>query len=234
MTVNQVAVVGGGLMGGDIADVAAVAGCSVVLREIDKASLDSARARIEKGLERAVRSGKADTGQQSEVLLDRIAFTTALDDLSEAEVVIEAVPEDIELKTTVLRDVAESVGPAAVIASNTSSIPIAQLAGRLPHPERVLGLHFFSPVPAMKLVEVVVALDTSPDTVERAKAFAEQIGKVSIETKDRSGFIVNMLLVPYLMARCACTRRASPIARRSTRPCSSAAGIRWDRSRCAI
>jgi 3-hydroxybutyryl-CoA dehydrogenase len=114
--------------------------------------------------------------------------------------VVEAVPEDEQLKTQVMRAIDEVAGDHTVIASNTSSIPIAQLAQAARNPDRVIGLHFFSPVPVMRLVEVVVALDTSADTVATAKAFAERIGKRPIETKDRSGFIVNMLLVPYLMA----------------------------------
>jgi 3-hydroxybutyryl-CoA dehydrogenase len=114
--------------------------------------------------------------------------------------VIEAVPVLEQLKLEVMRAVDEVVGDHAIIASNTSSIPIAELAQSVHSPERVLGLHFFSPVPVMTLVEVVIALDTAPETVDAAKTFVERIGKCPIETKDRSGFIVNMLLVPYLMA----------------------------------
>ena len=110
------------------------------------------------------------------------------------------MPENADLKAAILTQVAGIVSEGALIASNTSSIPIAQLAAGVRRPERVLGLHFFSPVPVMKLVEVVVALDTSEETVAAAREFAERIGKRPIETKDRSGFIVNMLLVPYLMA----------------------------------
>src|SRR6185503_10685933 len=109
-------------------------------------------------------------------------------------------PENAELKVNILAQVAGIVSEDALIASNTSSIPIAQLAAGLPRPDRVLGLHFFSPVPVMRLVEVVVALDTSAETVAAAQAFAERVGKRAIVTKDRSGFVVNMLLVPYLMA----------------------------------
>jgi 3-hydroxybutyryl-CoA dehydrogenase len=114
--------------------------------------------------------------------------------------VIEAVPEDEQLKLRVMNSIAEVVSEGAIVASNTSSIPIAELAQAMPTPERVLGLHFFSPVPVMPLVEVVVALDTSEGTIDRAKQFVQRLGKRPIETKDRSGFIVNMLLVPYLMA----------------------------------
>ena len=113
---------------------------------------------------------------------------------------VEAVPEDLRLKLVVMRAIDGVVGEDTIIASNTSSIPIAELAQAVRAPARVLGLHFFSPVPVMTLVEVVVALDTGSDTIASAKAFVERLGKRPIETKDRSGFIVNLLLVPYLMA----------------------------------
>lgn len=199
MTIERVAVLGGGLMGSGIAEAVAAAGLPVVIREVHDAAATAARARIEGSVAHAVERGKLDAAQSDE-LLARIDFTTDLDDIADADLVIEAVPEDAGLKAAVLTDVAGRASGEAIIASNTSSIPIAQLAAGLPHPERVLGLHFFSPVPVMKLVEVVVALDTSADTVAAARAFCERIGKVAIETKDRSGFIVNMLLVPYLMA----------------------------------
>jgi 3-hydroxybutyryl-CoA dehydrogenase len=116
------------------------------------------------------------------------------------DLVLVAVPEDERLKLEVMHAIDQVVGTETIVASNTSSIPIAELAQALREPGRVLGLHFFSPVPVMRLVEVVVALDTRPEIVATAKSFAERIGKSPIETKDRSGFIVNMLLVPYLMA----------------------------------
>jgi 3-hydroxybutyryl-CoA dehydrogenase len=146
-----------------------------------------------------VERGKVDEAGAA-VILNRITYTHRLEDLADADLVIEAVPENVELKTAILQQVAGIVSEDVMIASNTSSIPIAQLAGGLPRPERVLGLHFFSPVPVMRLVEIVVALDTSEATQETAQEFAERIGKRPIVTKDRSGFIVNMLLVPYLMA----------------------------------
>jgi 3-hydroxybutyryl-CoA dehydrogenase len=199
MSIDRVAVLGGGLMGSGIAESIAIAGLDVQLRDIDDTAVSAAHARIEGSLERAVRSGKVAEPERDSAL-GRIGFTTEIDDLADVDLVIEAVPEDAGLKTRVLGDVAQVVGDDAIIASNTSSIPIAQLAASVPVPERVLGLHFFSPVPVMKLVEIVVALDTSDETVEAASGFAERIGKTGIKTKDRSGFIVNMLLVPYLVA----------------------------------
>jgi len=199
MSIETVAVLGGGLMGSGIAESVARAGLTVVIRDIDEAAFEAARGRIESSLGRAVERGKVDEAGAAEIL-NRITYTDSLADIAEADLVIEAVPENAELKANILGQVAGIVSADALIASNTSSIPIAQLAANIERPERVLGLHFFSPVPVMKLVEIVVALDTAEATVAAAHDFADRIGKRSIVTKDRSGFIVNMLLVPYLMA----------------------------------
>lgn len=197
--IESVAVVGGGFMGSGIAESVAVAGLPVVVRDVDQHSVEQARGRIETSLARAVRRGKLDQDRAQSVW-DRIELTTELDAVAGADLVVEAVPENRELKLEVMRAIDAIVPGDVIVASNTSSIPIAELAQTMRAPQRVLGMHFFSPVPVMGLVEIVVALDTSPETVAVAKTFAEQIGKVPIETKDRSGFIVNMLLVPYLMA----------------------------------
>ncbi len=197
--IEAVAVVGGGFMGSGIAESVAVAGLPVVVREPEQPLVERARERIETSMGRAVERGKLEEGARDEAL-GRITLTTDLDALGEADLVLEAVPEDLELKRAVMREIAGVALEDSIVASNTSSIPIAELARFVSSPERVLGLHFFSPVPVMRLVEVVRALDTSDETVESARAFAERIGKQPIETRDRSGFIVNMLLVPYLMA----------------------------------
>jgi 3-hydroxybutyryl-CoA dehydrogenase len=199
MSIEKVAVLGGGLMGSGIAESVARADLSVVVRDIDEAAFEAARGRIEASLGHAVERGKVDRGDAA-AILDRIAYTDRLEDVADADLVIEAVPENAELKANILGQVAGIVGVDALIASNTSSIPIAQLAAGIERPERVLGLHFFSPVPVMRLVEIVVALDTAEATVAAAQDFAARVGKRAIVTKDRSGFIVNMLLVPYLMA----------------------------------
>ena len=199
MAVQNVAVLGGGLMGSGIAEVSAASGLAVVVRDVSEEALGAARGRIEASQARAVKGGKATKDTATEILA-RIHFTMHLHELADADLVVEAVPEDVELKTQVLREVAEVVTEEALIASNTSSIPIAELAAVVPNPGRVLGLHFFSPVPVMSLVEIVVALDTTAGTAAAGKEFVERIGKTAIETKDRSGFIVNLLLVPYLMA----------------------------------
>jgi 3-hydroxybutyryl-CoA dehydrogenase len=199
MSIERVAVLGGGLMGSGIAESVAVAGFEVVVKEVDDRAVEALRDRLEASLHRATERGKIDPAA-AEKVLERTQMTTDRDAVRDADLVIEAVPEDAAVKTMVLGEVADVVGAETIIASNTSSIPIAQLAAALPNPDHVLGLHFFSPVPVMRLVEVVVALDTSPTVVAIARAFVEQLGKTPIETKDRSGFIVNMLLVPYLMA----------------------------------
>ena len=197
--INLVGVVGGGFMGTGIAESVAAAGLHVVVRDVDEAALERAREAIERSVHRAVQRDKMSSEDAAE-LRERIETTTEWQALRDADLFIEAVPEALDLKVDIMAQIEEIAAPQAVIASNTSSIPIAQLAAPVSHRERVVGLHFFSPVPVMKLVEVVRGLDTSDETIETAKAFAERLDKRPIVTKDRSGFIVNMLLVPYLMA----------------------------------
>jgi 3-hydroxybutyryl-CoA dehydrogenase len=195
--VSTVAVVGGGLMGSGIAEAALLSGLSVIVREIPE-GLERTRDRLTGAVDRAVAKGKLDAAEREDALR-RLATTSDLEEVKGADLVIEAVPEVVDLKLSLLQAIDGLVSTSAIIASNTSSIPIAQLASVVTRRERVVGLHFFSPVPVMPLVEVVRALDTSDDTVEDARAFVHQLGKQPIVTKDRSGFIVNMLLTPYLM-----------------------------------
>ena len=195
--INSVGVVGGGLMGAGIAEVSAVAGMPVVVRDLPQ-FLDAARGRVATSLAGAVKRGKMDQAKRDEVFA-RISFTPDLEDVASADIVIEAVPEIIGLKVSLIKELDELVSPGTVIATNTSSIPIAELAGTVQHPGRVVGVHFFSPVPVMKLVEIVVALDTGPEAADIAFAFAKKLGKHPIRAKDRSGFIVNFLLVGYVM-----------------------------------
>jgi 3-hydroxybutyryl-CoA dehydrogenase len=197
--VDRVGIAGAGFMGSGIAESVARAGMPVTLYEPEQAALDRARGRIEKSVERAVSRGKLDEAEAGE-LVGRVGTTTELEGLDGSDLVIEAVFEDPDVKGRLFGELDQRLPGAALLASNTSSIPIAQLASWTERPERVIGLHFFSPVPVMKLVEIVIALDTADATVERAEGFVEAIGKNPIRTKDRSGFIVNMLLVPYLMA----------------------------------
>jgi 3-hydroxybutyryl-CoA dehydrogenase len=197
--VTSIGVAGAGLMGSGIAEAAARAGIQVVLYEPEQAPLARSRTRVEASVARAVAGGKLDEADARE-LLGRVAWTASLDDLADAEVVIEAVVEDLDVKRALFAQIDAAAPTARILASNTSSIPIASLAAATTRPERVCGLHFFSPVPVMRLVEIVVGLDTSLATIAAADAFAAQIGKHPIRTKDRSGFVVNFLLVPYLMA----------------------------------
>ena len=197
--IDTVAIVGGGFMGTGIAEAVAVAGLPVVVCDVDEASIERGRARIESSLAESVRGAKLD-GAVADDVRARIELTTELDAIAGADLVIEAVPEQLDVKLAVMKGIDSVVPEQTIVASNTSAIPITQLAHALRHPERVLGMHFFPPVPEVALVEIIVGLDTSRETVDTAKSFAKRLGKTVIETKDRSGYIVNMLLVPYLMA----------------------------------
>jgi 3-hydroxybutyryl-CoA dehydrogenase len=196
--IETMGIVGGGFMGAGIAETTAVAGIPVVIRELPDC-LDATRRRIESSLARRVQRGKLDAAER-DAALGLITLTSELAELDGADLVIEAVSENVGLKISIMKALDGLLTSDAIIASNTSAIPIAQLAGAVSNPGRVVGLHFFSPVPVMGLVEIVRALDTSDDTLKQAQLFVERLGKHAIETKDRSGFIVNFLLIPYLMA----------------------------------
>jgi 3-hydroxybutyryl-CoA dehydrogenase len=199
MSISVVGIVGGGFMGSGIAESSAVAGKHVLVYEPDAAPLERSKTNLQSSVERAVSRGKI-AEEDAEAVIDRVVYTTRLEDLNTADAVIEAVSEDARLKADVFRRIDQVLPDAQFLASNTSSIPIAELGSQTRQPDRVLGLHFFSPVPVMALVEVVVALDTSAGTVAIAEEFVAELGKRAIRTKDRSGFIVNMLLVPYLIS----------------------------------
>jgi 3-hydroxybutyryl-CoA dehydrogenase len=199
MEVSVVGVVGAGFMGSGIAESASAAGKRVFLYEPAEAPLEHSRQMLAAALERAVRRERL-SREDADGQVERVTYTTRFEDLAGADAVIEAITEDARAKGELFKLLDAELPDARFLASNTSSIPIAELAAWTERPDRVLGLHFFSPVPVMKLVEVVVALETSDETVSAAEEFARGIGKHAIRTKDRSGFIVNMLLVPYLMA----------------------------------
>jgi 3-hydroxybutyryl-CoA dehydrogenase len=186
-------------MGSGIAEVVARAGFDVHVIEPDKQNLELARDRIADSVRRAMSAGKLEDGADDD-LLSRLHLMTAIDELPPCELAIEAVVENVDVKREVFRQLDAQLPAEALLASNTSSIPIAELAAVTDRPGRVLGLHFFSPAPIMRLVEVVAALETTPETLEIANAFVAALGKTAIPTKDRSGFIVNKLLVPYLVA----------------------------------
>ncbi|MEV4418962.1 3-hydroxybutyryl-CoA dehydrogenase [Patulibacter sp. NPDC049589] len=198
-TDRNVAIVGAGMMGTGIAETAARAGLTVTLYEPSPEPLEHSRERLASSLERIVSRGRL-TEEEAAATTARVTWTSDLEDLSDTTIVIEAVKEDVDVKRDVFSRLDRIVRPDALLLSNTSSIPIAELAAATGRPDRVAGLHFFSPVPVMSLVEIVVALETGDDTVARLEAFAAALGKHAVRTKDRSGFIVNFLLVPYLMA----------------------------------
>jgi 3-hydroxybutyryl-CoA dehydrogenase len=197
---ERVGVIGSGIMGAGIAEVAARSGCEVVVREVTAELAEAGRARIAASLDRAVTRGKLAAADR-DATLDRIRTTTSLDDLADRDLVIEAIVEDEPTKTALYRELSGLVRPDCVLASNTSSIPISRLAAAAQRPERVLGMHFFNPVPVLPLVELVPSLRTGQSTVDTARAFAEdRLGKKTVLCKDRAGFVVNALLVPYLLA----------------------------------
>jgi 3-hydroxybutyryl-CoA dehydrogenase len=196
---RKVGVVGGGIMGSGIAEVSARAGHDVLVREVDDAAAETAQLRLTTSLGRAVRAGKF-TEANRDAALARLSFTTELADLADRNVVVEAVVENEQEKSAVFTALGGIVAPDCLLASNTSSIPIMKLASVTTHPERVIGLHFFNPVPVLPLVEVVPSLLTAPETVRRAEVFVEGLGKHTVLCKDRAGFVVNALLIPFLLA----------------------------------
>ena len=199
--ITLVGVAGCGLMGSGIAEVCARGGLDVVVREVDDAAAASGRARIEASLARAVRAGKL-TADDRDAALARIRVTTALADLADRELVIEAATENPAVKAALFAELDRVVeSPDAILGSNTSSIPIVQVAQATTRPERVVGLHFFNPVPVQRLVEVIPSVLTSPLAVQRVTDLVTKtLGKTVIKAPDRSGFVVNALLVPFLLA----------------------------------
>jgi 3-hydroxybutyryl-CoA dehydrogenase len=196
--VKKVGVLGCGLMGHGIAQVAAQAGYGVSVREIDQGKLDKGLAKIEKQLARAVEKGRMEQSD-AEAVRGRIESSLDYSILSDCDLVIEAIDEDLAKKLEMWREVDAIAKPDAVFATNTSSLPVIDQAAATSRPERFLGLHFFNPAQVMKLVEVVRGVTTSDDAFETGRAFAESAGKLAIPTRDTAGFIVNRLLVPYML-----------------------------------
>jgi 3-hydroxybutyryl-CoA dehydrogenase len=195
--VRVLGVVGSGLMGSGIVEVAARAGQRVVYLEASDELVESGRRRIETSMARAVERGKLDA-KVSEETLARVSGTTDPNDLADVDLVIEAATEDADTKRTVFRRLDEVVRPEVVLASNTSSIPIVDLGAATKRADRVIGMHFFNPVPVMGLIEIVKAITTSDETVEFAREYGAALGKTTVLSRDRAGFIVNTLLIPYL------------------------------------
>jgi 3-hydroxybutyryl-CoA dehydrogenase len=197
-TIATVGVLGGGLMGSGIAQVAALNGFTTIVREVDDASVQRARTSIEKSLAKAIEKGKL-TDQGRTETMGRLTFTTKVADLAPADIVVEAIVEDLELKNAIWKELNTLCKPHTIFASNTSSLTIAAMATAGGRGDRMVGLHFFNPVPVMKLVEVVKTVTTSDETFKRAFEFAKALKKEPIAAKDNSGFVVNLLLVPYLL-----------------------------------
>jgi 3-hydroxybutyryl-CoA dehydrogenase len=195
--VRTVGVIGCGLMGSGIVEVAARAGQRVMFLEASDELVEAGRQRIETSTLRAVERQRLSDAERSQVL-GRIAGTTDVNDLADVDLVIEAATEDHDTKVALFRRLDEITRPDVILSSNTSSIPIADLGAATKRPERVLGMHFFNPVPVMGLIELVKAITTSDETIEFGRAYGVVLGKTTVESRDRAGFIVNMLLIPYL------------------------------------
>ena len=195
--VRTVGIIGCGLMGSGIAETVARAGQTVVFLEASDELVERGRNRIETSTLRAVERGRLETAER-DTLLGRISGTTDVQELADVDLVIEAATEDHDTKVGMFRRLDEVTKPEVILASNTSSIPIADLGAATSRPDKVLGMHFFNPVPVMGLIELVRAITTSEDTVEFGRAYGVVLGKTTVESRDRAGFIVNALLIPYL------------------------------------
>ena len=198
MKIETVGILGCGLMGSGIAQVAAASGYKTHVREVGDSFLAKGMGRIEKSLATAVEKGKMTTEEKDKTLRN-LSPTTSLEDLKDCDIVVEAIIENIDQKAEVYQELDRIAADGAIFCSNTSSLCITELASKTRRPDRFAGLHFFNPVPIMKLVEVVRGLATSDDTYRTVFAFAESLGKHAITAPDRPGFIVNRLLVPYLL-----------------------------------
>jgi 3-hydroxybutyryl-CoA dehydrogenase len=195
--VRTVGVIGCGLMGSGISEVVARAGQTAVVLETTDELVERGRQRIETSTLRAVERGRLDAEERTAVL-GRISLTTDVLDLAEVDLVIEAATEDHDTKVGMFRRLDEVTKPEVILASNTSSIPIADLGAATSRPDKVLGMHFFNPVPVMGLIELVRAISSSDDTMAFGRAYGVVLGKTTVESRDRAGFIVNALLIPYL------------------------------------
>jgi 3-hydroxybutyryl-CoA dehydrogenase len=197
MTITRVGIVGSGIMGSGVAEVAAKAGIDVVLRSRQQATADAMLAGLEKSLAKQVERGKLEEAAAKEIAA-RVSATDDLKALADCDLVLESVVEDLEVKKALFQELDGIVKEGAILATNTSTLPVIELAVATGRPDKVCGVHFFNPAPAMSLVEVIAPMTASAETVDAAKAFATACGKDVVEVKDRAGFIVNALLFPYL------------------------------------
>ena len=197
MDVKRVGVVGSGIMGAGVAEVAAKAGFEVVVRSRAQASADALAAGLEKSLAKQVEKGRLDDGDR-QATLQRLSVTTDLGELADCDLILESIVEDLAPKRHLFTELDRVCGESTVLATNTSTLPVVDLAMETGRPDQVCGIHFFNPAPMMALVEVVRAITTSDETVATARAFAERCGKTVVDVRDQAGFIVNALLFPYL------------------------------------
>jgi 3-hydroxybutyryl-CoA dehydrogenase len=197
MAIETLGIVGAGLMGSGIAEVAARNGITTTVCEVDERALGAARQRIDRSLERGRSTGKLTSEQVAEIL-GRIGFSTDIEELAPSDIVVEAIAERLADKKELFEKLDRVVRDDAILATNTSSLPIIEIARATRRPEAVVGTHFFNPPPVMKLLELVRSIATSEQTMESARLFGEQLGKRIIVAQDRGGFIVNLLLIPFL------------------------------------
>ena len=194
----DIAVVGAGTMGAGIAESAALAGMKAVMLDVREDALDRGRQTIERDLDRRLKKGRISENERREIL-ERVSTTTSVDDCAEAPLVVEAVVESMDVKRKVFADLEGVVGSDAVLATNTSSLSVAGIAAATQSPERIVGMHFFNPVPAMKLVEIVTGPATDPSAVRRAEETSERLGKTPVRVSDTPGFIVNRVARPFYL-----------------------------------
>lgn len=199
MSIQKMMVVGAGTMGSGIAQVGLEAGLTVVICDTFAPQLERAKAELEKGFNKLVSKGRM-TQEEKESCVARASYTTQMKDGADADIVIEAVIENLDTKKDVLKELSQICREEAILASNTSTISISSISAAVKNPGRFLGMHFFNPVPAMKLLEIVNGLQTAPETIEAVKAFGEKLGKVCIVSKDSGGFIANHIGSPMLNA----------------------------------
>ncbi len=197
MAIARIGVVGSGIMGSGIAEVAARTGHEVVLRSRKQETADDMVARLTRSLDKAVDKGRLEASER-DATLGRVSATSALADLAECDLVVESVVEDLAVKKDLFNELDRACKPEAILATNTSTLPVVDLAVETSRPDKVCGVHFFNPAPAMSLVEIVRPLTVADETIVSVRAFAEACGKTPVEVQDRAGFVVNALLFPYL------------------------------------
>lgn len=197
MSIQRVGVIGSGIMGSGIAEVAATAGCTVIVRSRSQATADGMLAGLDKSLAKQVERGKK-TQEEADAIRGRVSATTSLNDLADCDLVIESIVEDLAAKKALFNELDRVIKPGAILATNTSTLPVVEMAMETSRPASVCGVHFFNPATAMSLVEIVAPITASDETIDAVTQFATVCGKEPVKVKDQAGFIVNALLFPYL------------------------------------